>query len=83
MGHTKPKTPGTVPTKRRTTIPNDSGPIPVCFDDDPKLVNSGIAKTSLRLAHGATVSREENNVKDGSRKTPSLVGCARIGLKWV
>ncbi len=34
--HTKPKIPGTVPTDRRTTIPNDSGPISACFDDHPK-----------------------------------------------
>ena len=37
-GQTKPKIPGTVPTDRHTTIPNDSGPISACFDDDPKLL---------------------------------------------
>ncbi len=35
---------GTVPTNRRTTIPNDSGPISWCFDDDPKLFNCEIAQ---------------------------------------
>jgi hypothetical protein len=33
---TKPHIPGTVPTDRHTTIPNDSCPISACFDDDPK-----------------------------------------------
>ena len=28
---------GAVPTNRHTTIPNDSGPISVCFGDYPKL----------------------------------------------
>jgi hypothetical protein len=37
LGQTKPKVPGTVPTNRNTTIPNDSGPISACFDDDPNL----------------------------------------------
>jgi hypothetical protein len=40
--HTKPKIPGTVPTDRHTTIPNDYGPISACFDDDPNLVNCEI-----------------------------------------
>ena len=39
LGQTKHKIPGTVPTDRHTTIPNDSGLISACFDDDPKLVN--------------------------------------------
>ncbi len=34
-GQNKPKMSGTVPTNRHTTIPNDSGPISACFDDDP------------------------------------------------
>ena len=38
LGQTKPKISGTVPTDRHTTIPNDSGPIPAWFDDDPKLL---------------------------------------------
>ncbi len=38
LGQTKPKIPGTVPTDRNTTIPNDSGPISGCLDDDPKLL---------------------------------------------
>ncbi len=37
---------GTVPTNRHTTIPNDSGPISACFDDDPKLLNCVIAQPS-------------------------------------
>ncbi len=39
LGQTKPKIPGTVPTNRHTTIPNDSGPTSACFDDGPKLLN--------------------------------------------
>ena len=42
----KPKIPGTVPTDRHTTIPNDSGPISKRFDDDPKLLNCEIAQPS-------------------------------------
>ncbi len=34
LGQTKPKISGTVPLNRRTAIPNDSGPISACFDDD-------------------------------------------------
>ncbi len=41
---TKPKISGTIPTNRRSTIPNDSGPISACFDDDPKLSNCEIAQ---------------------------------------
>ena len=41
---TKPKIPGTVPTDRHTTIPNDYGTISACFDDDPKLLNCEIAQ---------------------------------------
>ncbi len=37
LGQTKPEIPGTVPTNRHTTIPNDSGQISACFDDDLKL----------------------------------------------
>ncbi len=43
-GQTRPKIHGTVSTNRHTTIPNDSGPISACFDDDPKLVNCEIAQ---------------------------------------
>jgi hypothetical protein len=46
LGQTKPKISGTVPTNRHTTIPNDSGPILACFDDDPKLLNCEIAQPS-------------------------------------
>ncbi len=49
LGQTKPKIPGTSPTNRHTTIPNDSGPISACFDDDPKLLNGEIAQSSLDL----------------------------------
>ncbi len=38
---TKPKMPGTVPTDRHKTIPNDSGPMSACFDDDLQLFNCG------------------------------------------
>jgi hypothetical protein len=40
-GQTKPKVSGTV---RQETIPNDSGRISACFDDDPKLSNCEIAQ---------------------------------------
>jgi hypothetical protein len=33
---TKPKIPGTVPTNRCATTPNDFGPVSTCCDDDPK-----------------------------------------------
>ncbi len=46
LGQTKPKISGTVPTNRHTTIPNDSGPVSACFDDDPKLLNCEIAQPS-------------------------------------
>ena len=36
-----------MPTDRRTTIPNDSGPISSCFDDDPKLSNCEILVAHL------------------------------------
>ncbi len=42
----KPKISGTVPTNRHTMIPNDSGPIAACFDDDPKLLSCEIAQPS-------------------------------------
>jgi hypothetical protein len=42
LGQPKPKLSGTVPTNRRTSIPNDSGPMSVCFDDDPKFSNCEI-----------------------------------------
>ena len=42
LGQPKPKLSGTVPTNRRTSIPNDSGPMSVCFDDDPKCSNCEI-----------------------------------------
>ena len=44
LGQTEPKLSGKVPTNRKTTIPNDSGPIPECFDDDPKLFKCEIAQ---------------------------------------
>ncbi len=34
---TQPKIHGAVPTDRHTTVPNGSGPVSACFDDDPKL----------------------------------------------
>ncbi len=48
LGRTKPRISGTAPTNRHTTIPNDSGPISACFDDDPKLLNCEIAQPSYR-----------------------------------
>ncbi len=44
LGLTKPKISGTAPTDRHTTLPNDSGPISSCFDDDPKRLNCEIAQ---------------------------------------
>ena len=52
LGQTKPNIPGTVPTNRHTTLPNDSGPISACFDDDPKLLNCEIAQPSKGEALG-------------------------------
>ncbi len=46
LGQPKPKIPGTVPTNRHTTIPNDSGPMLACFDDHSKLLNCEIAQLS-------------------------------------
>ncbi len=46
-GKTKPKIPGTAPTDWHTTIPTDSGPMSVCFHNDPKLLNCEIAQPSL------------------------------------
>ncbi len=37
---------GTVFTNRHTTIPNDSGPISACFDDDANLFYCEIAQPS-------------------------------------
>ncbi len=44
LGQTKAKMPGTAPTDQHTMIPNDSGPISACFDDDPKLLHCEIAQ---------------------------------------
>ena len=38
LGQTEPNISGSVPTNRHTTIPNDSGTISSCFDDDPETV---------------------------------------------
>ena len=46
-GQTKPKIPGKVPTDRHTTIPDDSGPISACFDDEPKLLTCELAQPSF------------------------------------
>ncbi len=47
LSQTKPKISGTVPTNRHTTIPNESGPISVCFDNGPKLLKCEIRSTEL------------------------------------
>ncbi len=44
LGQTKPKISGTVPTKHHTKIPNDSGPISTCFDDDPNLTVRSLSR---------------------------------------
>ncbi len=51
LGQTTPKISGTVPTDRHTTIPNDSGPISACFDNDPKLE---IAQPKQRVSKNLT-----------------------------
>ncbi len=38
LGRIKPKISGSVPTNQHTTIPNGSGTISACFDDDLKLL---------------------------------------------
>ncbi len=43
LGQTQPNISGTVPTNRHTKIPNDSGPISACVDDDPTILNCEIA----------------------------------------
>ncbi len=44
LGQIKPKISGTVPAHRHTTIPTASGPISVCFENDPKLLNCETAQ---------------------------------------
>ncbi len=44
LGQPKHNISGMVPTNRRTTSLNDSGPISACFDDDPKLLKCEIAQ---------------------------------------
>ncbi len=51
LGQTRPEISGTIPTNRNTTIPNDSGLISACFDDDPKLLNCEIAQPSPVMLH--------------------------------
>ncbi len=46
LGQTKPKIPGTVPTDRHTSIPNDSGSISARFDNGPKLLSGETAQPS-------------------------------------
>ncbi len=53
VGQTKPEISGTAPTARHTTLRNDSGPIPTCLDDDPKLLNCEIAPPRPRGGPGA------------------------------
>ncbi len=48
-GQTKHNISGTEPTNRHTTIPNDSGPMSACFDDDSQLLNSEIAQPRFGL----------------------------------
>jgi hypothetical protein len=50
LGQTRPKISATVPTNRHPRVPNDSGPISACFDDDPKPFNCEIAQPSNALA---------------------------------
>ncbi len=53
LGQIKPTISGKVPTNRHTRIPNDSGPISVSFDDDPKLLHCEIAQPSLGRSFGS------------------------------
>ncbi len=50
LGQAKPAISGTVPTNRHIAIPNGSGPISACFDDDPNLFNCEIAQPSMWAA---------------------------------
>ncbi len=47
LGQAKSKIPGTVPTDRHTTVPNDSGPGSACFDDDAKLAKLSDSSAEL------------------------------------
>ncbi len=49
LGQTKPQISRTVPTNRHTTIPTDSGPIPACFDDVPKLFKLGDSSAAVMV----------------------------------
>ncbi len=51
LGQSKPKISGTAPTDRHTTVPDESGPISACFDDDPKPLKCKIssAESSRRI----------------------------------
>ncbi len=56
LAQTKPKISGTAPTNRHTTIPNDSGSISACFDDDPKLVNCEVLDVTQYCFRGGPIS---------------------------
>ncbi len=45
--------PGTVPTNRHTTNPNESGPISACFDDDPTIRKFVTERKLSRQAHAS------------------------------
>ncbi len=82
---TKPTISGMVPTDRRTTIPNDSGPISACFDDAPKLVNCEIAQPTCTSRPWSVFGF--GPVPDGTRPKPMehvmsfVVGCGPAAFR--
>ncbi len=72
LGQTKPKIAGVVSTNRHTMIPNDSGPISACFDDDPKLLDCEIAQPRGTLRTGLYWVPE--NVKPTGAAEPTHMG---------
>ncbi len=76
LDQTKPVLSGTVPTNRHTTIPNHSGPISACFDDDPKL-NCEIAQPSSPELP-APSAQQSNRIRcQGPRGVPRVTECRK------
>ncbi len=77
LGQTEPKISGTVPTNRHTTIPNDSGPVSACFDDDSKLLNCEIAQPNHARGQGhgsPTHSKKYGTEGDGQTRIQTKDG---------
>ncbi len=74
LGQTKPQKPGTLPTNRNTTIPNDCGPISACFATDPTLYNCEIAHLKMHQGnYSQTILPQGAGKKGGSPGAPSLL----------